>query len=66
MKIIIPSNKKGLDYCGSKRIRLDDELSIEDARLIVKESPSFGIQIIEDKPKPKKKRGDGKEEEKGV
>jgi hypothetical protein len=56
MKIIIPEHLKGLDYWGSKKIQLNETLSLKDAKLILDECPGYGIIITEDKPKEKPKR----------
>lgn len=54
--IIIPNHLKGNYYCGSKRILLDDSMSVADAKLIMSETPSYGVQYIEQDVKPKSRK----------
>lgn len=44
--IHVPAHLKGHVYWGSKKIELDN-ITLDDARLILKESPSYGIMIVE-------------------
>ena len=58
--VVIPANLKGLDYCGTFRVTMDENLTEEDARKILAESPKIGISILEkqeEQPKKRKKRG---------
>ena len=51
--IVIPQHLKGMDYWGSKKIKLDDSLTLADAKLILSESPSYGLMIVEEPVKKK-------------
>ena len=54
-KIIIPIELKGKDiYPASGKITLDEDMSLKDAKIAKDLFPN--IQILEEKPKPKKKK----------